>query len=58
MKPISRFIATSNLLAVLALAQSPRYTVADLGNVGPNGQPFVVTNKVFIIDHVEKPSEN
>jgi hypothetical protein len=37
-------MAAGNLLAVLALAQPPRYTVTDLGNVGPNGQPFVVTN--------------
>jgi probable HAF family extracellular repeat protein len=48
MKTILRLIAAGNLLAVLALAQAPRYTVTDLGNVGPNGQPFVVTNNGLV----------
>jgi probable HAF family extracellular repeat protein len=36
------------LLAALALAQTPTYTVTDLGDVGPNGQPFAVTNNGLI----------
>jgi probable HAF family extracellular repeat protein len=53
MKTISRLIAAGNLLAVLAVAQAPQYSVTDLGVVGPNGQPFVITNKGLISGSVE-----
>src|SRR5580658_4670859 len=44
MKSNLTLIAASSLLATLALAQTPSYTVTDLGAVGPNGQPFAITN--------------
>lgn len=44
MKSIVTSIAVSSLLAALAIAQTPSYTVSDLGAVGPNGQPFFITN--------------
>src|SRR5262245_48320059 len=47
MKTISRLIAAGNLLAVLAAAQVS-YDLTDLGNLGPNGQPFVITNNGLI----------
>lgn len=47
MKTILHFIA-GNLLAVVALAQPSQYILTDLGNVGPNGQPFVITNNDLI----------
>jgi probable HAF family extracellular repeat protein len=37
-------IGAGSLLAAVAMAQSPRFTVTDLGNVGTDGQPFQVTN--------------
>ena len=44
MKTILISIAASSLLAALAIAQpSPRYTITDLGAVGPTGQPFFIT---------------
>ena len=47
MKTILRSIAVCNLLAALAITQ-PRYSVSDLGVVGPNGQPFLVTNNGLV----------
>jgi len=44
MKPILTSIAAGSLLAALAMAQTPRYTVTDLGNVGSSGQPFQITD--------------
>src|ERR1700691_1509722 len=45
MKTIVTSIAASLLLAALAPAQPPHYTVTDLGAVGSTfGQPFSVTN--------------
>ena len=47
-----RLIATSTiastLLAALAIAQTPRYTVTDLGALGPLGQPYFITNNGLI----------
>jgi probable HAF family extracellular repeat protein len=43
MKPIWISI-TAALFAAFASAQPPRYTLIDLGALGPNGQPFSVTN--------------
>src|ERR1700676_1861393 len=38
-------IAASSLLAAFAVAETPRYTVTDLGPVGgPPGQPYASTN--------------
>jgi probable HAF family extracellular repeat protein len=34
----------SGLLAGFAFAQTPSYTVTDLGALGPTGQPFFITN--------------
>ena len=48
MKSILTLIAASGLLAPLALAQTPSYTLTDLGALGPNGQPFVITNNGLI----------
>jgi probable HAF family extracellular repeat protein len=44
---ITRIVAGS-LLASMAMAQSPRFTVIDLGNTGPSGQPLQVTNNGLI----------
>jgi len=44
MKLILTFIAASSLLATIALAQPPTYTVTDLGALGPTGQPYFITN--------------
>lgn len=48
MKTISRSIAAANLFAVLAMAQASHYSVTDLGVVGPNGQPFNITNNGLV----------
>jgi hypothetical protein len=41
MKSIVTLIAAASLLAAVAVAESPRYTVTDLGPVGgPPGQPY------------------
>jgi probable HAF family extracellular repeat protein len=44
MKTILTSIAAGSLFTALAVAQTPRYTITDLGALGPNGQPFSVTN--------------
>jgi probable HAF family extracellular repeat protein len=48
MKSILTLIAASGVLAALAMAQTPSYTVTDLGAVGPTGQPYFVTNNGLI----------
>jgi len=49
MKTIVTSIAAGILLAALAPAQPPRYTVTDLGAVGSAlGQPFFVTNNSLV----------
>jgi len=48
MKSTLTLIAAGGLLATLALAQTPSYTLTDLGTLGPNGQPFVITNNGLI----------
>jgi probable HAF family extracellular repeat protein len=49
MKSIATSIAAGSLLAMLAIAQTPRYTITDLGPVGgPPGQPFVIRNNGLI----------
>ena len=49
MKAILTSIAASSLLAALAIAQTPRYTITDLGSVGGSpGQPYVITNNGLI----------
>jgi probable HAF family extracellular repeat protein len=49
MKTITTLIAASSLLAALAVAQPPRYTVKDLGAVGgPPGQPYFITNNGLV----------
>src|ERR1700680_447917 len=48
MKSIT-LIAAGSLCAAFAMAESPRYTVTDLGPVGgPPGQPFVIRNNGLI----------
>ena len=43
MKTMMTSIAAGSLLAAFAMAQTPSYTVTDLGPVGPApGQPFFV----------------
>jgi probable HAF family extracellular repeat protein len=44
MKSIVTSIAVSSLFATFAIAQTPGYTITDLGPVGPTGQPFFITN--------------
>src|SRR5438132_873387 len=44
MKTILISITVNSLFTAMAWAQPPRYTVTDLGPVGPTGQPFDVTN--------------
>src|ERR1700687_632017 len=45
MKSIVTLIAAASLLAALAIAASPRYTVTDLGPVGGSpGSPYFITN--------------
>src|ERR1039457_5051516 len=45
MKTILTSMAAGSLLAAVAIAQPPRYTVTDLGAVGgPPGQPYFITN--------------
>ncbi|HLY17538.1 MAG TPA: hypothetical protein VKR61_09945, partial [Bryobacteraceae bacterium] len=41
------FVAAS-LLGTVAMAQSPTYTVTDLGIVGLNGQPFAITDNSLV----------
>ncbi len=48
MKTISRSIVAGSFLAALLVAQPSRYSVADLGSVGPAGQPFYVTNNGLV----------
>jgi probable HAF family extracellular repeat protein len=48
MKSILTLIAASSMLAAVASAQTPRYTLTDLGALGPNGQPFSVANNGLI----------
>jgi probable HAF family extracellular repeat protein len=43
MKRIANIVAAGCLLVAAAMAQPPSYKVTDLGNVGPNGQPFTIT---------------
>ena len=40
-------MVAGSLLAATAMAQSLRYTVVDLGNVGPNGQPFTTAGTAW-----------
>jgi len=48
MTTIKSAIVAGSLLATGAMAQSPSYTVTDLGTLGPNGQPFNVTNNGLV----------
>jgi probable HAF family extracellular repeat protein len=49
MKRIAILITAGTLLAATGMAQSPHYTVIDLGSVGmPPGQPNVITNRGLI----------
>jgi probable HAF family extracellular repeat protein len=41
-------VVAGSLLAALAMAQSPSFTVTDLGNVGPLGQPLQITNNGLV----------
>jgi probable HAF family extracellular repeat protein len=41
-------IVAGSLLAAVAMAQSPRFTVTDLGKVGPLGQPLQITNNGLV----------
>ena len=49
MKSIVTLIAAASLLAAVAIAESPRYTITDLGPVGqPPAQPYFITNNGLI----------
>ncbi|HUB83448.1 MAG TPA: hypothetical protein VMB03_31835 [Bryobacteraceae bacterium] len=47
MKKLLTSIAAGSLLAALMQAQ-PRFTLTDLGAVGPNGQPYIVANQGLV----------
>jgi probable HAF family extracellular repeat protein len=47
MKPILTSIAASTLLAALAIAQTPRYTITDLGTLGGAGTNSTATDMNF-----------
>jgi hypothetical protein len=57
MKSILTLIAVSSLLAPLALAQTPRYTITDLGAQGPFGQPYFITDDGLISGTEALPSK-
>jgi probable HAF family extracellular repeat protein len=44
MKSILNFIAASTWFTALAFAQTPSYTLTDLGALGPTGHPYFITN--------------
>jgi probable HAF family extracellular repeat protein len=48
MKSTLILIAAGSLLSALAVAQTPRYTITDLGALGPNGQPYSIANNGLI----------
>ncbi len=48
MKTTSILFAAGNLFAALLVAQPSRYTITDLGPLGPAGQPFYVTNNSLV----------
>jgi probable HAF family extracellular repeat protein len=49
MKTLLTSIAAGSLLAALVQAQTqPRFTITDLGVVGPAGQPYIVANQGLI----------
>src|ERR1022692_455198 len=50
---VLKSIVGGSLLAAVAMAQSPTYKVIDLGTVGPNGQPFVITNDGLVAGAVQ-----
>jgi probable HAF family extracellular repeat protein len=50
---VLKSIVGGSLLAAVAIAQSPTYTVTDLGMVGPNGQPFAITNNGLVASGVQ-----
>ncbi len=56
MKSILTLMAASSLLAALALAQTPSYTITDLGAQGPFGQPYFITNNGLISGTEAVPS--
>lgn len=41
-------ILGGQLIAAVGMAQSPTYKVVDLGMVGPNGQPFAISNNGLV----------
>ncbi len=45
---VLKTIVGGQLLAAVAVAQSPTYKVIDLGTVGPNGQPFAITRNGLV----------
>jgi probable HAF family extracellular repeat protein len=48
MKTILISIAAGSLFTALAVAQTPRYTITDLGALGPTGQPYSIANNGLI----------
>ena len=45
---VLKSIVGGHLIAAVAMAQSPTYKGIDLGMVGPNGQPFAITNNGLV----------
>jgi probable HAF family extracellular repeat protein len=56
MKSILTLTAASSMLAALAMAQTPSYTITDLGAQGPFGQPYFITNDGLISGTEAVPS--
>ncbi|MGO4884360.1 MAG: hypothetical protein ACLP59_26595 [Bryobacteraceae bacterium] len=52
-KTIGAAIVAGSLLAAVAMAQSPSYTIIDLGTVGLNGQPFAIANDGLVVGAVQ-----
>ena len=50
---VLKSIVGGHLIAAVAMAQSPTYKVIDLGTVGPNGQPFTITNNGLVTGAVQ-----
>ncbi len=55
MKSIVTSTAIGGLLAALAMAQTPHYTITDLGALGATGQPYFITRNGLIAGTVNQP---
>jgi probable HAF family extracellular repeat protein len=56
MKSILTLMAAGSFFTAFAVAQTPRYTITDLGAQGPTGQPYFITNNGLISGTEAVPS--